>query len=96
LSTITKNNNTHELQGFLEHFHLVFIEIFNFLGSKLKFEQALFHSCLPFPNVSSQIIHFCKSKWAYLIETNLKFLQTFSLVIAYWHVFEKAWPKQTP
>jgi len=30
------------------------------------------------------------------METNLKFLQTFSLVIAYWHALEKTWLKQVP
>jgi hypothetical protein len=28
--------------------HLLFIGVFDFLGEKLKFEQLLFHSCLPF------------------------------------------------
>jgi hypothetical protein len=41
--------------------HLVFIGIFNFLGGKLESKQALFHSCLHFPNVLGQVIHFCKS-----------------------------------
>jgi hypothetical protein len=74
--------------------HLFFIGIFHFLGSKLEFEQALFHSCLPFLDFLSQGIHFCKYDWVDLIETNLKFLQFFSLVVAYWHALEKTCPKQ--
>jgi hypothetical protein len=70
--------------------------VFNFLGGKLEFKQALFHSCLPFPKNLGQVIHFCKSNWANLIEINLKFLPKNLSVVAYCHAFERAWPKQAP
>ncbi len=63
--------------------HLVFIGAFNFLGGKFEYEQALFHSYLPFPKTLSQVIHFYKSDWVDLIETNLRFLETFLSIIAY-------------
>jgi hypothetical protein len=63
--------------------HLVFIGIFHFLGGKFEYEQALFHSYLPFPKYLGQVLHFYKSDWANLIETNLKFLETFLSVVAY-------------
>ncbi len=63
--------------------HLVFIGVFNFLGSKFESEQALFHSYLPFPKKLGQVIHFYKSDWADLIETNLIFLEFFLSVVAY-------------
>jgi hypothetical protein len=40
--------------------HLVFIGVFNFLGGSFEYEQALFHSYLPFPKDLIQVIHFCK------------------------------------
>ncbi len=37
--------------------YFVLIILFNFLGQILKFSQTLFHYCLPFPSLLSQVIH---------------------------------------
>jgi hypothetical protein len=40
--------------------HLVFIGVFNFFEGSFEYEQALFHSYLPFPKKFGQVIHFYK------------------------------------
>jgi hypothetical protein len=45
---------------------------------KLEFTHAFSHSSQPFPKKFSQVMHFCKSPWATLIDdTYYKSLQTF-------------------
>jgi hypothetical protein len=60
----------------------------NIFKQSFKTKQTLFHSHMPFPKILSQVIHFYKSNYVDLIETNLRFLQTFLLII-YLHVLEK-------
>ncbi len=73
----------------------MFTRIFNFVRRILKFSQALFHSYLPFLDFFNQVnMHFSKSDYVDLIETSLKFIHILSLVVVYWHVLEKTWPKQ--
>jgi len=52
---------------------LVLIGMFSFFKKILEFLQVLFHSCLPFLDFSSQVIHFYKLDQTYLIETYLRF-----------------------
>jgi hypothetical protein len=63
--------------------HFVYIGIFDFLGGRLKYEQFLFHSCLPFLQNLGKVIHFYKFEYVDLIKTNLRFLQFFLLVTTY-------------
>lgn len=49
--------------------NLVFIRVFNFLRSKLAFQQATSHSCLPLPNFFVHVMVFCKVDWASFKET---------------------------
>jgi hypothetical protein len=43
----------------------------------------------PLPNFFGQVMFFCKYVWVDSINTYFKFLQTLSLVVAYWHTLEK-------
>jgi hypothetical protein len=70
--------------------YLFFIGIFNFLGRRLELTHALFHSCLPFPEIFDQTKHFYKSLWATLVDTYLRPLRTFSYAIIYCHALENA------
>jgi hypothetical protein len=54
----------------------------------------MLHSCLPFPNFFSQVMHFNKLDYVVLTNTYFKPLQTFSLAEAYYQAVENAWPKQ--
>ncbi len=54
-----------------------------FLKRIFKFAQALFHSCLPFPNFFDQIMHLYMSDWVVLTNTYFKPLQKISLVKTY-------------
>jgi len=69
---------------FENQINLVFIGVFTFLDVKPTSMQILFHSWQLLPNFFGQVMHFCKSIWANLIDTYFKFLQTLSLVVAYW------------
>jgi hypothetical protein len=53
----------------------------NILKQSFKPKQTLFHSHMPFPKNLSQVIHFYKSNYVNLIETNLKNLQNFLLIV---------------
>ncbi len=67
----------------------VFIRVFGFVGLKLASMQALFHFLQPLSNFFNKVMHFYKSAWVDLIDTYLKFLQTLSSIVAYWHTLEK-------
>ncbi len=55
----------------------------------------MFHSYLPFLDFLNQVnMHFSKSDYVDLIETNFKFIHILSLVVVYWQALEKTWPKQ--
>jgi len=61
-------------------------------SNKFPWDKTRIDKCLvPFLSTLSwfywQVMHFCKSFWATLIDTCFKPLQTFSFVFAYWHVF---------
>jgi DNA phosphorothioation-dependent restriction protein DptG len=49
----------------------------NIFKQSFKPKQTSFHFHMPFPKKLSQIIHFYKYNYVNLIETNLRFLQTF-------------------
>ncbi len=67
----------------------IFIKVFSFVGFKLASIQSLFHFLQPLLDFFNQVMHFYKSTLVDLIDTYLKFLQTLSLVVAYWHTLEK-------
>jgi hypothetical protein len=90
ISVIQRNSSNKILK-----IYLVFTRIFNFVKRILKLSQALFHSYLPFLDFSNQVnMHFFKSNYVDLIETNFIFIHILSLVVVYWHALEKTWPKQ--
>ncbi len=61
--------------------NLIFIRVFNFLGGRPKFGPAFSHSCLPFPNVFGQVIHFCKFPSIALINTNCSLCKLFCMLL---------------
>jgi hypothetical protein len=78
MKKITRKKNCNRLNNYL-----VFIGVFYFLGGRLKYEKFLFHSYLSFLDFFNQVIHFYKFEYAYLLKKNLRFLQIFSIVVAY-------------
>lgn len=58
--------------------------------------HALFHFYLPFPKKLGQVMHFCISNCANLMETCFNLTHIFSLVVPYSHVLENKCPKQHP
>jgi hypothetical protein len=75
---------------------LVFTKVFNFFSWIPISTQALFHSYFPFPDLLSQVMHFCKSIKVDLMETYFRFLKIFCYILQYWHAFENTCPKQVP
>jgi hypothetical protein len=55
--------------------NLVFTKVFTFLGLKQTSMQVLFHFLLLLPKKFGQVMNFCKSTWANLIDTYFKFLK---------------------
>jgi len=74
-------NNNNNLDYAWKNFQKKFTIIFNFLGGRPKLAHAFSHSCLPCLKCFYQIMQFCKSPWVALINTYLKLLQKFHMLL---------------
>jgi hypothetical protein len=76
--------------------YLISMGVFSFIGYKPNLMQVFSHACLHFLDFLGHVIHFWMAGWTTFIDAYGKPINIFSSIMAHWHTFESACPKQEP